>query len=408
MNIYFLQKIETPRLTIRPVQVGDEVALNEAINKSLSLLQRWMPWAKDPSFKTTQVFVQRSVIDWEAQQSQEFPMVVIHKADNKIIAASGYNEKSDPTKPYYEIGYWIDADYQGQGFITEMVNALTKYALIAIRAKRVQICTQAENIKSIAVANRCGYKVEAIMKNYCIDCITGLPADSLLFSCCDIKQLPQLEITWQHKRKEKIFFAKTTNLSDNQPTKALQKLSTKNLILAPPNMDDANKLHAAAIASQAEIGPWFSWAKPNLSLSDIQRHLREAEQAATDIYSYDHLFYLVWDHNCKILLGEVCLKILDWSYPASVMLNYWFDTQHTGKGYVTEAIHMLIQYLFSELKIRRVQLQVATQNIRSIKLANRLGFSHEGTLTNHSKNFISEEIISSELFAITELSALKK
>lgn len=408
MNIYFLQQIETPRLTIRPVQVGDEVALNKAINKSLSLLQRWMPWAKDPSFKTTQAFVQRSVIDWQAQQSQEFPMVVIHKADNKIIAASGYNEKSDPTKPYYEIGYWIDADYQGQGLITEMVNALTKYALLGIKANRVQICTQAENIKSIAVANRCGYKLEAIMKNYCIDCISGLPADSLLFSCCDVNQLPPLNITWQYKTTEKVCFTRNKSHSDNQPTKILQKLSTKNLMLVPPNMTDANKLHAAALVSQAEIGPWFSWAKPNLALSDIEAHLREGEQAATDIYSHDHLFYLAWDHNCKILLGEVWLKILDWSYPASVMLNYWFDTQHTGKGYATEAIHMLIQYLFSELKIRRVQLQVATQNIRSIKLANRLGFSHEGTLTNHSKNFISEEIISSELFAITELSALKK
>ena len=52
-KFYTLKQIETPRLIIRPVQLGDEIQLNQAVNNSLESLQQWMPWANDPSLETT-------------------------------------------------------------------------------------------------------------------------------------------------------------------------------------------------------------------------------------------------------------------------------------------------------------------------------------------------------------------
>ena len=94
-EIYKLKQIETPRLLIRPVQLGDEYPLNKAVNNSLELLQKWQPWAKDPSIEATRGFVQRGVFAWESGSVVDFSMVVIHKEDNKIIAASGYNDRTD-------------------------------------------------------------------------------------------------------------------------------------------------------------------------------------------------------------------------------------------------------------------------------------------------------------------------
>ena len=150
MNIYDLKQIQTPRLLIRPPKLGDEIELNKAINNSLEALLRWMPFAKDPSLEKSKKSIIRWCHGWESRKSQDFPMIVIHKADNKIILASGFNEYSDPTTPYYETGYWIDSHYQGQGLVTETVNALTRFALDALKATRVQIRAQVENTKSIA------------------------------------------------------------------------------------------------------------------------------------------------------------------------------------------------------------------------------------------------------------------
>ena len=46
-----LPEIETERLILRPPKLGDEKPLNQAINRSLSELQRWMPWGVPQAHK---------------------------------------------------------------------------------------------------------------------------------------------------------------------------------------------------------------------------------------------------------------------------------------------------------------------------------------------------------------------
>ncbi len=157
MQIYSLQKIETPRTILRPLQMGDEVALNEAINRSLACLQRWMPWAKDPSLAATHAFVHESVVSWEAKKGGNFPLVAIHKPTQKIIGASGFNQDTLPAQGIYTSGYWLDVVYQGQGLVTEFVNGLTRYALEHLQAQIVQIFVDQANTKSIAIAHRLGF-----------------------------------------------------------------------------------------------------------------------------------------------------------------------------------------------------------------------------------------------------------
>jgi len=126
------------------VQLGDEYPLNKAVNNSLALLQKWQPWAKDPRIEATRGLVQRGVFAWESGIVVDFPMVVIHKEDNKIIAASGYDDRSDVPQQLYEIGYWYDVYYQGNGYVTEYANAITRYAFDALGAAKVVISMQIE------------------------------------------------------------------------------------------------------------------------------------------------------------------------------------------------------------------------------------------------------------------------
>lgn len=194
MKIYSLVKIETPRLIIRPVQLGDAIPLNKSLNNSLSLLQKWQPWAQDPSLKTTQDFIQRGVFAWDSHWVEDFPMVVIHKAEKKIIGASGYNDRSSPSQGLYEIGYWLDIDYQGQGLVTEYVNALTRYALEALDAKTVLIYMKIDNIKSANVAKRLNFNCDGIKTG-----ITQEGSKDYRFACHDLSVLPKLELRWFSK-----------------------------------------------------------------------------------------------------------------------------------------------------------------------------------------------------------------
>lgn len=105
MKINKLIQIETLHLLIRPVQLSEELSHNKAINNSLNILQKWQPWAKDPSIEATRAFVQRGVFAWRSCSIENFLMVVIHKQDQKVIGASGYNDRSDVNQGLYEIGY---------------------------------------------------------------------------------------------------------------------------------------------------------------------------------------------------------------------------------------------------------------------------------------------------------------
>lgn len=186
--------IETERLIIRPPKSGDAKPVNQAINQSLNEISRWMPWASDPRLETTEDFIKRGIQSWKEPQPKELPMIIELKSTGEIISASGFNEKSNFEVPMFETGYWINTEFAGNGFITEAITAITRFAFDHFSAVRVQICAQKENIKSINVAKRVGFIEEAILKNFRVDCLSKNPCDEVIYACFEKKMLPNLDV----------------------------------------------------------------------------------------------------------------------------------------------------------------------------------------------------------------------
>ena len=195
-------QIETPRLIIRPVRLGDEIEVNKAIHNSLEILQKWQPWANDPSLETTRTFVQRGVFTWDSECIKDFPMVVIYKQDKRIIGASGYNDRSDPDDCLYEVCYWCDVDYQGQGLVTEYTNALTRFAFDALSASKVVISMLVENKKSSAVATRLNFFNEGVKDRDPSDSVSGRIAKDYKYSASNTENLPDLTYSWSSNESD--------------------------------------------------------------------------------------------------------------------------------------------------------------------------------------------------------------
>ena len=79
------------------------------------------------------------------------------------------------------------------------------------------------------------------------------------------------------------------------------------------------------------------------------------------------------------LAGMIGVGHIDWEN-RSTMIGYWLGEEYQGKGLVTGACHAVIDYLFSELKLWRVEIRCATTNPKSCNIPKRLGFSKEGLL----------------------------
>jgi RimJ/RimL family protein N-acetyltransferase len=56
-----------------------------------------------------------------------------------------------------------------------------------------------------------------------------------------------------------------------------------------------------------------------------------------------------------------------------------YDTEQRGKGIMTEAVNMMVCYLFETKRMNRIRLVIHPDNGASRRLAEKCGFQHEGT-----------------------------
>ena len=56
-----------------------------------------------------------------------------------------------------------------------------------------------------------------------------------------------------------------------------------------------------------------------------------------------------------------------------------YDDRFAGKGYTTEAVQLLVDYLFGTKKQHRIQLVIVPENAASRRIAEKCGFTLEGT-----------------------------
>ncbi|MBA3354868.1 MAG: GNAT family N-acetyltransferase [Pyrinomonadaceae bacterium] len=61
-------------------------------------------------------------------------------------------------------------------------------------------------------------------------------------------------------------------------------------------------------------------------------------------------------------------------------IGYGLDRAHWGKGYMNEALQVLLAYAFEDLALHRIEADVDPRNTSSIRTVERLGFQREGYL----------------------------
>jgi RimJ/RimL family protein N-acetyltransferase len=62
--------------------------------------------------------------------------------------------------PEFGIGYFADVEHEGNGYVTEAVNAVVKLLFETLNAHRLRIETDDTNVRSIKVAERCRFSKE--------------------------------------------------------------------------------------------------------------------------------------------------------------------------------------------------------------------------------------------------------
>lgn len=79
------------------------------------------------------------------------------------------------------------------------------------------------------------------------------------------------------------------------------------------------------------------------------------------------------------LAGSIGFVDFDWT-TRKTELGYWIDKREEGRGIITAACKILVEYAFDDLSMNRIEIRCAAENIRSAAVPERLGFRLEGAL----------------------------
>lgn len=78
------------------------------------------------------------------------------------------------------------------------------------------------------------------------------------------------------------------------------------------------------------------------------------------------------------IAGRVSFFNLAYGGMMSCAVGYHLDKDHTGKGYMTEALEAACEFMFKEYKMHRIEAFILPENEPSINLIRRAGFTDEG------------------------------
>ena len=79
-------------------------------------------------------------------------------------------------------------------------------------------------------------------------------------------------------------------------------------------------------------------------------------------------------------IGGCGINRLDWKNSVAEVGIFIGNKAYWGKGYGTDAMKILVTFIFEQMNINKIKLHVFSFNTRAIKSYEKVGFKKEGTL----------------------------
>lgn len=147
---------------------------------------------------------------------------------------------------------------------------------------------------------------------------------------------------------------------------------TFRVYLQRPVAQDARRFAAAVEASRRLHGAWVEAPASAAAFRRYLRHFAGSTRTATN------LGYLVLRAEDDALVGVMNLSEIVRGVFESAYLGYYAFAPLAGRGYMSEALVLVLDRAFGEVALHRVEVNVQPSNRRSLALAVRGGFVREG------------------------------
>jgi len=174
---YLPETISAKRLTLRKHRVEMAEVMFRHVDRDRARLGKFLPWVA----WTRGIHDEREYIEMTQRQWEDYKMfdygVFLNEGDVYVGNVGVHTIAWEHNR--CELGYWILAEYEGRGLISEAVKAL-ETVLFSAGFFRIEIRCNGLNRRSGAVAERCGYTLEARLRKHVIE--NGQRRDTLIYA----------------------------------------------------------------------------------------------------------------------------------------------------------------------------------------------------------------------------------
>lgn len=88
------------------------------------------------------------------------------------------------------------------------------------------------------------------------------------------------------------------------------------------------------------------------------------------------------------IAGSIGFLYIDWD-ARKTEIGYWLGDEFVGKGLVTKSVKQFIVHSFNDLDLKKIEINVASNNLKSRVIPEQLGFRQEGIIRNYE--YLNEE-----------------
>ncbi len=155
-------------------------------------------------------------------------------------------------------------------------------------------------------------------------------------------------------------------------------LTNGKVTLRPYCSDDAEGLYLAVRESLPELSVWMPWAHDNYSLKESRQWLKQKPREWKKGIEYD---FAIYDTEDGTYLGGCAINRIDYENRGA-NLGYWIRSDRTGQGLAVTVTLLLARWGFKELGLNRIEIVVAVENERSLRVAEKTGATREGIIRN--------------------------
>lgn len=123
-------------------------------------------WSQDTSLEACARSI-LSLIEGFARD-REYVFHVIERGQGALVGSVGIH-RTNPVLNCFHVGYWVGSGFMGRGYGTQAVILARDLALQMLDPVRLEISAAQSNTASNRVAEKAGFEVEAVLKDYIHD-----------------------------------------------------------------------------------------------------------------------------------------------------------------------------------------------------------------------------------------------